>query len=184
MKNKYIKTINVIDQDSLNETIWINNNEVYKAQYKDLNKPRTDILNYHFTTYPKADADIFEFLKNDKANIIYMCYSYSVEDKINIDTTTQTYFFKTDLSENLLIKEELLKNETLNIGAIRKYTYNEDGSMIYLFEYFSNGKLSHIINFLDNKDNINDFDNPLEKIDWSQVVFIENPKEYYSDGLI
>lgn len=184
MEGKYIKTINVEDQNSLNETIWINNNEVYKAQYKCLNKSHANILNYHFATYPNADADIFDFLKKDKKIVINMCYSYTVDDKNNIDNTARIYFLENNLIDDMLIKEELLNNETLKIGATKKYAYNKEGKITYLFEYFSNGKLLHIINFLDNSDDLMNFNNPLEKVDWSQIGFVDNPKEYYSDGLI
>lgn len=113
-----------------------------------------------------------------------MCYSYSKEDKTNISSISRHYFLENDLIPEMLIKEEWLNVETLEMGTIQKYTYNIDGDMTYLIEYFSNGKLLHIISFLDDEDDIMDFDNLFERIDWSQIVFIENPKEYYSDGLI
>jgi|GEM_PF-5023824 len=184
MHKRYIKTINVEDKNSLNEIIWLNNNEVYKAQYRYLNKSHADILGYHFVKYPYAQVDIFEFLKKEKNIIINMCYSYSKEDKANINSISKLYFLENDLIDEMLIKEEWLNVETSELGTIQKFIYNTDGNMIYLLEYLSNGKLIHIINFLDNEDNINDFDNPLERIDWSQVICLKKPTEYYSDGLI
>ena len=66
MKNKYIKTINLVDKNSLNETIWTEHDKVFKTQYKNLNKSHLDILGYHFAKYPNAHVDIFEFLKKEE----------------------------------------------------------------------------------------------------------------------
>lgn len=171
-----------ISVNSLSETIEMQNGLVYSVVYENEKLSDNDILEYHHKLYPNTICCIKRIDKEMENYVVKICHVY--RSHISYKNLENIIKYIHELkNDKLIIKDSILSNES-KLTEIQKYSYDVSGDMIYLFDYSSNGKLHHIINFLDSDDDLMDFDNPLERIDWSQVAFVKNPKEYYSDGLI
>jgi len=171
-----------ISENSLSETIKMQNGLIYSVVYENENFLDSNILEYHHRIHPNSICCIERIdkeMENYLAKISHIYRSHIVDKNLE-NIIKYIHELKND---KLIIKDSIISDKS-TLSDIQKYTYNIDGDMTYLFDYTNDGNISYIINFLDSDDDLMDFDNPLERIDWSQITFIENPKEYYSSGLI
>lgn len=171
-----------ISETSLSETLNMKDGLIYSVVYDNKELSHDDILNYHNKIYPNIICCIEKTDKEMENYVVKLRHIY----RSHIADETLKNIIKSihELKDNKLTIKDSVISDVSSLSDIQKYAYNKDGKMLFLFDYTNEGNISHIINFLDSNDNLMDFDNPLEIIDWSQIAFIENPKKYYSDGLI